>query len=76
MSSPRYSGGGIKNKYSFNFSSLFSNYLTSDDQTYGRAVDRSHKLEIKLRAKRRRRRRRTERREKINDVVVSDPGLS
>ena len=43
-------------------------------QTYGRAVDRSHKLEIKLRAKRRRRR--TERREKINDVVVSDPGLS
>ena len=39
-----------------------------------RQVDRSHKLEIKLRVKRRRRRR-TER-AKINDVVVSDPRLS
>ena len=38
-----------------------------------REVDRSHKLEIKLRVKWRRRR--TER-AKINDVVVSDPRLS
>ena len=40
-----------------------------------RQVDRSHKLEIKLRVKRRWRRRRTGR-AKINDVVVSDPRLS